>query len=138
MPLIIIGGILTGAFTATEAGGVAVLYTLLVGLFIYREIALDESIEATYSAATMSGVTLFIIGAAQPITQVMAIQGIPGQIADILLLTTGQGILLMLIIVSILSILALSIEAIANIVLWAPVFAPLVLEVGLILFTLLS
>ncbi|MFC7157192.1 TRAP transporter large permease subunit [Halomarina halobia] len=131
MPLIIIGGILSGAFTATEAGGVAVLYAIVVGLFVYREMTLAEFIDASYSAVTMSGVTLFIIGAAKPITQVMAIKGVPEQIAAILLSTTSQGILLVLLIVALLSILALFIESIANILLWAPVFAPLVVEVGI-------
>lgn len=130
MPLLIIGGILSGVFTATEAGGVAVIYAIFAGLFIYREITVEEFIDATYRAVTMSGVTLFIIGAAKPITQVMAIKAIPGQIADILLGMTSEGLFLIFLIVGILSLLALFIEAIANILLWAPVFAPMVIEVG--------
>lgn len=130
MPAIIVGGILLGVFTATEAGGVAVLYALVIGAFVYREITFEELIEATYSAATMSGVTLFIIGAATPITQVMALKSVPQQIADVLLATTDQTLFLLLIIVAILSVLALFIEAIANILLWAPVFAPLAAQVG--------
>lgn len=130
MPLIIIGGILSGVFTATEAGGVAVLYAIVVGSFVYREISIDELIDASYSAATMSGVTLFIIGAAKPITQVMAIKAVPDQIAGLLLATTTDQFVMILLIVGILSMLALFIESIANILLWAPVFAPLVAEVG--------
>jgi len=131
MPLIIIGGILSGVFTATEAGAVAVLYSIAIGTLVYDEISLDEFIKASYSAATMSGVTLFIIGAAMPITQVMAITGVPGQIGEMLLATTTTSVIMLLLIVAILSILALFIESIANILLWAPVFAPLAIEVGI-------
>lgn len=130
MPLIIIGGILSGVFTATEAGGVAVLYAIVIGIFVYREITLTEFVKASYSAATMSGVTLFIIGAAMPITQLMAITGVPDEIAAVLLATTSSELVILLLIVGILSLLALFIESIANILLWAPVFAPLAVEIG--------
>lgn len=130
MPVIIIGGILSGVFTATEAGGVAVIYSFAIGAFVYQEISVSDFIDASYTAVTMSGVTLFIIGAAAPITQVMALKSVPQQIADILLGLTDQGIFLVIVIVALLSMLALFIEAIANILLWAPVFAPLVAQVG--------
>ncbi len=130
MPLIIIGGILSGVFTATEAGGVAVLYAIVIGIFVYREITLTEFVKASYSAATMSGVTLFIIGAAMPITQLMAITGVPDEIAAVILATTSSELVILLLIVGILSLLALFIESIANILLWAPVFAPLAVEIG--------
>jgi C4-dicarboxylate transporter DctM subunit len=60
----------------------------------------------------------------------MALESVPQQIADILLTLTNQGIFLVIIIVALLSMLALFIEAIANILLWALVFAPLVAQVG--------
>lgn len=130
MPLIIIGGILSGVFTATEAGAVAVTYSLGIGFLVYREISISEFKQASYSAVTMSGVTLFIIGAAKPITQVMALQSVPSEITGILLSTTDTAIIILLLIVGILSVLALFIESIANILLWAPVFAPLAIQVG--------
>jgi tripartite ATP-independent transporter DctM subunit len=130
MPLIIIGGILSGAFTATEAGAVAVGYTMIVGVFVYREIDWESFVKASYRTVTMSGVTLFIIGAAKPITQVMAIKAVPDEIANVLLATTQDPTMMILLIVGILAVLAMFIESIANILLWAPVFAPLVVEVG--------
>lgn len=130
MPLIIIGGILSGAFTATEAGAVAVGYTLIIGTLVYRELDVSKFYEASYRAATMSGVTLFIIGAATPITQVMAIKAVPDEVTAALTAMTQDPTMMILLIVAILAVLAMFIEAIANILLWAPVFAPLVIEVG--------
>lgn len=130
MPLIIVGGILSGVFTPTEAGAVAVGYTLLVGVFVYGEMDMERFIEASYSAVTMSGVTLFIIGAARPITYVMAIKAVPDAVGSFLFTVTQSPVLLILLIVGILAVLAMFIESIANILLWAPVFTPLVIESG--------
>jgi tripartite ATP-independent transporter DctM subunit len=117
-------------FTATEAGAVAVAYTLIVGTLIYRELDLQSFYTASYRTVTMSGVTLFIIGAAKPITQVMAIKAVPDEIAAVLTAATQEPTMMILLIVAILGVLAMFIESIANILLWAPVFAPLVVEVG--------
>jgi len=130
MPLIIIGGILGGVFTATEAGAVAIAYTLIIGTLVYRDLDLQSFYTASYQTVTMSGVTLFIIGAAKPITQMMAIKAIPGKIAAVLAVTTQDPTMMILLIVLILGVLAMFIESIANILLWAPVFAPLVVETG--------
>jgi len=130
MPIIIVGGILSGIFTPTEAGAIAVGYTLLVGVFIYGKMDLQSFIEASYATVTMSGVTLFIIGAARPITYVMAVQGIPNTVGQYLFSVTQNPLLLMLIIVGILAVLAMFIESIANILLWAPVFTPIIIEAG--------
>lgn len=131
MPLIIIGGILSGIFTATEAGAVAVGYSLLVGALVYRQLSLRDFIDASYKSATISGVTLFIIAAAMPLTQVMAIKDVPLLVSDILLGISEAPLAIMFLIVGLLSILALFIEEIANIILWAPVFSPLAVDVGL-------
>lgn len=130
MPLIILGGILSGVFTATEAGAVATAYALLIGVVVYRSISVREFIEASYQTATISGVTLLIISAAMPITQIMAIKNTPSQLSDALLGISQDPLLIVLLIVGILSVFALFIEEIANIILWAPVFSPLVVSVG--------
>lgn len=130
MPLIILGGILSGVFTATEAGAVATGYALLIGIFVYRSISIREFIEASYQTTTISGVTLLIIAAAMPITQIMAIKNIPSQVSAALLGLSQDPLLIVLLIVGILSVFALFIEEIANIILWAPVFSPLVVSVN--------
>jgi len=130
MPVIIVGGILSGVFTPTEAGAVAVGYTLLVGVFVYDEMDLESFVEASYSTVTMAGVTLFIIGAARPITYLMAIKSVPEAVGSALFALTQHPTALILLIVGLLAVLAMFIESIANILLWAPVFTPLVVQVG--------
>lgn len=130
MPAIIVGGILSGIFTATEAGAVAVAYTLIVGVLVYREMDIKSFVEASYQTVTMSGVTLFIIGAARPITYVMAIRSVPDAVGTYLFSVTQNPVLLIILIVGVLAVLAMFIESIANILLWAPIFTPLIIEAG--------
>jgi TRAP-type C4-dicarboxylate transport system permease large subunit len=78
----------------------------------------------------MAGVTLFIIGAARPITYLMAIKSVPEAVGSALFALTQHPTALILLIVGILAVLAMFIESIANILLWAPVFTPLVVRAG--------
>lgn len=131
MPLIILGGILGGVFTATEAGAVASLYGFVIGAIVYRSISLSELYEATYQTAVVSGMVLFIIGTAKPVSWILALEQIPSQTATFLTGTVGNVLLILLVINIILLILGMFIETAANILLWAPVFAPLAVEIGI-------
>ena len=61
MPLIIIGGILSGVFTATEAGAIAGAYGLIIGIFVYKEFTFEGAIKTILSAARTSGMTMLIV-----------------------------------------------------------------------------
>ena len=63
MPLIIIGGILSGVFTATEAGAIAGAYGLIIGIFVYKEFTFEGAIKTVLSAARTSGMTMLIVQA---------------------------------------------------------------------------
>lgn len=130
MPLIILGGIILGIFTATEAGAVAVLYALVIGGVVYRTVSLSDLIQATYRAATITGVTLFIVGAAKPLTYVLAIRRVPDLVASTLLGFSTDALVILVLLAAILSFMALFIESAANILLWGPVLAPTAVEAG--------
>lgn len=130
MPLIILGGILTGIFTPTEAAAVAVAYALVVGLVIFRSLTWSNILDAVINSAVTSAVILFIVAASNPFGWVMALEQIPQRVAtSVLSITTNQTLILLLINL-ILFIAGMLMETTANILLLAPVLAPLAIKVG--------
>lgn len=82
-PAIIIGGIMGGIFTPTEAAGVAVVYALLLSIFVYRELNWSRLREIIFNALVNTSTILFIIGGAAAFAWLIAIYGIPAQLAKI-------------------------------------------------------
>ena len=95
-PIIILGGILTGVFTATESAAVAVVYALLVGMFVYRKIAIQDLFHLFRDGAVTSGIVMFIIAMASIFSWIAAIEDIPAQLAGGLLSLTENPIILLL------------------------------------------
>ena len=76
-PLIIVGGIVGGFFTPTEASVIAVLYSLILGLFVYRSITLAQLPKVLYDSARFAAISLFCIGTASAFGWVLAYFQIP-------------------------------------------------------------
>jgi len=83
-PVIIVGGIVGGFFTPTEASAIAVLYSLLLGGLIYRTVGLDEIPRVLYDSARFAAISLFCIGTASAFGWILAYFKIPQQIVDFL------------------------------------------------------
>ena len=130
-PVIILGGILGGVFTATESAAVAVMYGLFVGLFIYRQIKFKDLPRLFIDAAVMSGVIMFIIAAASVFSWLMAIEDIPATIAKFLLSLSGDRVVLLLIINLVLLIAGTFVETTAALILLVPVIAPMAGTLGI-------
>jgi tripartite ATP-independent transporter DctM subunit len=81
MPLIILGGILGGIFTATEASAVAVAYALFIGFFVYRTLKLKELVPIFISTAKTTGVVFLAIACSSIFNWLLAVQGMPETIA---------------------------------------------------------
>ena len=84
-PVIILGGILGGIVTPTEAAVLAVLYALLLGLVIYREIRLRDLMPLLINTASLTGMVMLLVGTASVLSWIFAAQGIPRLIAGVLL-----------------------------------------------------
>ena len=84
MPVIIFGGILGGVFSATEAAAVAVLYATIVGMLIYREIGLRSIYRIFVETAVITGAIGLILGAAAGFATLMALNGLPAMVADLI------------------------------------------------------
>ncbi len=130
MPFIIIGGIVGGIVTPTEASAVAVIYAIVVGLIIYRSISPGEIWQSFSNASYESARLLFMIGAALSMSWVFALEDLPGQFAQLFAYLDGS-LLLVLICINILFIVAgVFMEPSLAIILFGPVVAPVAMQAG--------
>jgi len=130
-PVIIIGGVLGGVFTPTEAGAIASVYAYLIGRFYYQSLTLDTLVQSIQNTAVLSADILLIAGASQSMSFIVAVEKIPSLALETMTAFTSNQVLLFLIIAGILFIMGMIMEPIANILVWAPVFAPIALEFGI-------
>lgn len=101
MPLIIIGGILSGVFTATEAGAIAGAYGLIIGIFVYKEFTFEGAIKTVLSAARTSGMTMLIVASTTAFGYCLAIEKFPEQVSALLTgISTNPNVLMLLMIIA--------------------------------------
>jgi len=129
-PLIIIGGILAGVFTPTEAAAIASVYALAVGMFVYREIKVADLPRILWETVRNSVQVMFIISAASIFGWLLIQQRVPTMLVEGLMALTSERWLVLLIVNVILLILGCFMEGIAIMLLTIPVFVPLVTRVG--------
>jgi C4-dicarboxylate transporter DctM subunit len=131
MPVIILGGIMSGVFTPTESAAIAVVYGLLVSFFIYKELAIKDLIPIFYKASLNSAMIMILIAAASPFGWVMTIEQVPQMASTAILgLSDNQHVIYMLMLVMYL-ILGTFMETAAIILLVVPIFAPIATQFGI-------
>jgi C4-dicarboxylate transporter DctM subunit len=129
-PIIIIGGILAGIFTPTEAAVAASLYALILGMLVYREIRVADLPRILWDTIQNTVQVMFIISAASIFGWLLIRQQVPTTIVESLMSLTTTPWIVLLIINVILLILGCFMEAIAIMLLTIPVFMPLIARVG--------
>ena len=130
-PVIIIGGIITGVFTATEAAAAASAYALVLGLFVYRSLTLSQLPGIFLRVAETTGIILFIISAAALFGWILAAEQIPQRLAAFFLSISQNYYVLLILINVLLLILGTFMETIAIIIIVVPVLMPLVTSLGM-------
>lgn len=130
-PVIIIGGIVTGVFTATEAAAAASAYALVLGLFVYRSLRLSQLPGIFLRVAETTGIILFIISAAALFGWILAAEQIPQRLAAFFLSISQNYYVLLILINVLLLILGTFMETIAIIIIVVPVLMPLVTSLGM-------
>jgi C4-dicarboxylate transporter DctM subunit len=131
MPVIILGGIFSGIFTATEAGVVAVAYAALVGTFVYKTLTFKLVAKLLVDAAVTTAAAMFLIAMATSFAWLLAWAGFGAAVLDVLGgISTNPTIALLLILVFIL-ILGLFIEGIPILIIFTPVLLPVILGLGI-------
>lgn len=130
-PVIIIGGILLGWFTPTEAAVVACVYALILGLFVYKELTFKDLPRIVWETVVHSVRVLFIISCAAFFSWLMIHQQIPQKVIIGLTSLTTNPQAVMAIIIFILIVLGCFIEGVAVLVITVPVFMPLITQFGI-------
>lgn len=130
LPVVIIGGILSGYFTATEAGAVAVLYALLLGLF-YGDMSMGGLYEEIQASAIETFSLLFLLGAASLYGLVALQMGLPMRLADLITSITSNPIGIMLLIILLLLFVGMFMETLAAITILVPILVPILEATGI-------
>lgn len=130
-PLIILCGFVVGWFTPTEASSIAVIYSLLIALFLYRTLDWKSFVKCLKDSAISSANTLFIIGTSTLFTYVMAMEGISRQMADVILGISSNPAVVLLVINILLLVLGMVMEPGAILTLMLPVLLPIANGLGL-------
>lgn len=125
MPVLLIGGLRFGVFTPTELGAVAALYTLAVGVFVYRRLGLRQIRVVFEESVLISAIIMVIVAAAATLGAVITYEQLPRQILDQLLGITDNTIILLLILNIVLLVLGSFFEATSLLVIVTPILASL-------------
>lgn len=128
--VIVIGGIVTGIFTATEASAIAVLYTLVLG-FIYKEITTRNLPDILLESSITTAVVMLLIGASMSMSWVMSYENIPQNISASLLAISDNKIIILLIINLILLFVGIFMDMTPAVLIFTPIFLPVVVGLGM-------
>lgn len=130
-PAIILGGIYSGYFTATEAAGTSVLYGFLIGYFVYRQLDIKKAWRALISVGVSSSMILFLIGAASVFGWMLTVQQIPVKLVALITGVTDSPAVVLLLCNLALLVAGALLDNVAAITLLTPVMVPLIKAYGI-------
>ncbi|TFB24437.1 TRAP transporter large permease [Filobacillus milosensis] len=130
IPIIILGGIYGGYFTPTEAAVVAVVYGLISGFFLYRELKLKDLPKLIADSSLTTATVLIIVGTATAFGKLLTIEQIPNQIAEWMLSLTENKIVLILLITALLLLVGCFMDTLAAIIILTPILLPIAMNIG--------
>ncbi|WP_335949330.1 TRAP transporter large permease [Salipiger bermudensis] len=131
VPVVILGGIVGGVFTATEAACVALFTTLIVTMFIYREITVRDLPRIFLRAISLSATVLIIVATASVFTWIIATQGFPAMLRDWLTGVTSNPVAFLLIINVLLLVVGMFMESISAVLILLPILLPIAQSYGI-------
>ncbi|WP_282025031.1 TRAP transporter large permease [Limimaricola cinnabarinus] len=129
-PVIILGGILSGVFTPTEAAAVAVAYALIIGLFVLRTLKFSELGDVLSKAGITSAVVLLLVGAAMSFKTVVSLSHAPELLAEFILTLTENPLLLLFLINLLLFAVGMFLDAGPAIIILGPILGPVFTSLG--------
>ncbi|MCF6193254.1 MAG: TRAP transporter large permease [Kangiellaceae bacterium] len=128
--VIVIGGIVGGIFTATEAGVIAVIYSLFLAVVVYKEVALTELPDLLLKAAGITAIVMLLIATSSAMSWILSYENIPQSITDAMLALSDNPILILLIINLILLLVGAFMDMTPAVLIFTPIFLPVVESLG--------
>ena len=127
----ILGGIMLGLVTPTEAAIVAVVWSLIVCLFIYRELSLKDFPDILIGTVKITGIVVLCIGASSPFAWLMTVEHIPSQVATALMSLTDNPLVIKLIMIALLLVVGTFIDLTPAMILLFPILMPIATQLGM-------
>jgi C4-dicarboxylate transporter DctM subunit len=131
MPVIILGGIYSGVFTATEAAVVAVVYCIIISVYVYKDMTWKQVYDTFGSVLDLNGVTLFMMGFTAMFASYLTLENIPAAIAQFILSLSTNKVIVLLIINLFLLLVGCVIDNIPATIIFAPILLPVVSQLGM-------
>ncbi len=129
--VIVIGGIIAGFFTATEAAAIAVLYSFILSVLIYREVKLSDLSEILKQTIITNAVVMLLIGCSMALSWMLAYENIPQLISKALLELTDNKWLILLLINVVLLLVGTFMDATPAVLIFTPIFLPVMVQLGI-------
>lgn len=131
LPVIIIVGMRGGFFTPTEAAIVAVVYALIIGLFVYRELKIKDLYPILLSTAKLTSVVMFLAAAAMVSAWLITVANLPTALMGIIEPVAHNQTLLLLLIMSVLLLIGMVMDVIPIILIFTPILTPVIISAGI-------
>jgi tripartite ATP-independent transporter DctM subunit len=129
--VLVIGGILGGVFTATEAGAIAVLYSWLLSAVFYREISLADLGQILLKSAETTAIVMFLVATSMAMSWLLAYQNIPATVAEALVNLSDNPIMILLLINLVLLLVGVFMDMTPAVLIFTPIFLPVAVELGM-------
>jgi tripartite ATP-independent transporter DctM subunit len=129
--VLVMGGIVAGYFTATEASAVAVLYTFILSVFIYKEVKWKELPKILIETSATTAVVMLLVGASMGMSWIISYENIPQNVSASLLALSGSRIVILLIINLLLLAVGTFMDITPAVLIFTPIFLPVVLKLGI-------
>ncbi len=128
---IVIGGIISGVFTATEAGAIAVIYSLFLSLVVYREINLKELPDIALKAGGITAIVMFLIATSSAMSWILSYENIPQMISELLLTISENPLIILLIINLMLIVVGAFMDMTPAVLIFTPILLPVAESLGM-------
>lgn len=129
--VVVMGGILGGVFSATEASAIAVAYALVLSVFIYREVSIRDLPMILLRSAKTTAVVMILIGASQAMSWVLAYEQVPQQVSESLLALSSNRIVILLIVNLLLLVVGTFMDMTPAVLIFTPIFLPALVRLGM-------
>jgi tripartite ATP-independent transporter DctM subunit len=128
--ILVIGGIVAGYFTATEASAIAVLYTFILSVLIYREVKWKEIPKILVDSSTTTAIVMLLIGTSMGMSWIMSYENIPQNVSTALMALSDSRIIILLIINLLLLMVGTFMDMTPAVLIFTPIFLPVVMQLG--------
>jgi len=129
--VIVIGGIIAGFFTATEASGIAVLYSLFLSVAVYREVKVRDLPQILLKTVETTAIVMLLIGASSGMSWILSYENIPQNVSAALIALTDQKFIILLIVNLVLLVVGTFMDMTPAVLIFTPIFLPVVVRLGM-------